>query len=364
MKQYRGMKNIFLVVAIVLIAVLTVAWIMFGNQLQAARTIRKLDDGLWSMEYKGDYGFDKFLEKGGAKSDSEMGAYIASFLSRGLWKQDSSTAGGQYGCSTLAVHSPDGAALFGHNFDWEECNIMLVHTIPKDGYESVATCNLDFLGFGADWKPDGSTGDKFMALASVYAILDGMNEKGLCVADLMVSHEMGLDQNTEKPDITITSGLRLLLDKAANVEEALELLSQYDMHFSLGRAQHFSLSDTTGRSVAVEWINGEMVVTDTPVVTNFYLYQDDGTSGSGQSYIRFDTLSELRQTAGGVMTSAEVRDALAAAAQSNFPGENGGELTCWSLVCDQRELSVRFYTAEHWEHPYTLVLGQKDWLKE
>ena len=57
-------------------------------------------------------------------------------------------------------------------------------------------------------------GDKFMALASVYAILDGMNEKGLCVADLMVSHEEGIDQNTDKPDITIVSGLRLLLDKA------------------------------------------------------------------------------------------------------------------------------------------------------
>ena len=54
------------------------------------------------------------------------------------------------------------------------------------------------------------------------------------MADLMVSHETGLDQDTEKPDLTITSVLRLL-----------------------------SLSDTTCRSVAVEWINGEMVVTDT-----------------------------------------------------------------------------------------------------
>ena len=62
------------------------------------------------------------------------------------------------------------------------------------------------------------------------------------VADLMVSHEEGIDQNTDKPDITIVSGLRLLLDKAANVDEAIELLSQYDMHFSLGRAQPYALS--------------------------------------------------------------------------------------------------------------------------
>ena len=362
MKQYLGRKLIVLVIGIVLIVVLTGAWIMFGTQLQAAMTIQKLNDGLWSMEYRGDYGFDDFLTQGGASSDAQMGDYLAAYLSHGFWKPDTSTAGGTYGCSTLAVHSPNGAALFGRNFDWEECNIMLVHTIPKDGYESIATCNLDFLGFGADWKPDGSPGDKIMALASVYAILDGMNEKGLCVADLMVSHGQAVDQDTEKPDLTITSGLRLLLDKAANVEEALELLSQYDMHFSLGRAQHFSLSDATGRSVAVEWINGEMVVTDTPVVTNFYLYQDDGTSGSGQSYVRFDTLTTLRQTADGVMTPDQVRSALAAVAQSNFPGENGGELTCWSWVYDQQETTALFYDTEDWEHPYTLSLRSAEWL--
>ena len=362
--RHRKVRIALLVIAVVLIAALAATWFMFGTQLTAAMTIEKLDEGLWSMEYKGNYGFDGFLEQGGAKSDAEMGDYIASFLSLGFWKPDTSTAGGNYGCSTIAAQSSDGASLFGRNFDWEECDKMLVHTIPKNSYESIATCNLEFLGFGEDWKPDGSIGDKFMALASVYAILDGMNEKGLCVADLMVSREEGVDQNTDKPDITITSALRLLLDKAANVDEAIALLSQYDMHFSLGRAQHFSISDATGRSVAVEWKNGEMVVTDTPVVTNFYLHEDDGTSGSDQSYVRFDTLTKRLETAKGVMTAEEIRSALAAAAQSNFPGENDGELTCWSLVYNQRELTAAFYDTEDWAHPYALSLGQKDWGKK
>ena len=174
--KHRKAIIALLVIAAVLIAALAGAWDMFGTQLTAAMTIEKLDDNLWAMEYKGDYGFDGFLEQGGAKSDAEMGDYIASFLSHGFWKPDTSTAGGNYGCSTVTVKSPDGAALFGWNFDWEECDKMLVHTVPKNGYESIATCNLDFLGFGGDWKPDGSMGDKFMTLASVYAILDGMNE--------------------------------------------------------------------------------------------------------------------------------------------------------------------------------------------
>ena len=43
-----------LVIAAVLIAALAGAWTMFGTQLTAAMTIEKLDDHLWSMEYKGD----------------------------------------------------------------------------------------------------------------------------------------------------------------------------------------------------------------------------------------------------------------------------------------------------------------------
>ena len=360
--RHRRTGVVLLVLAAALLTVLLTAWAMFGTQLQAAMTIQKLDDGLWSMEYRGDYGFDDFLAQGGASSDAEMGDYLAAYISHGFWKSDTSAAGGKYACSTLAVKSPDGAPLFGRNFDWQDCDTMLIHTVPKDGYASVSTCCLDFLGLGEDWKPDGSLGDRFMALAAVYVPLEEKKKKGLCVADLMVSHGQAVDQDTQKSDLTTTSAIRLLLDKAATVDEALELLSQYDMHFSIGAAQHLSVSDATGRSVAVEWVDGEMVVTDTPVVTNYYLYQDDGTSGSGQSYVRFNTLSELRQTADGVMTSIEVRDALAAVAQSNFPGENGGELTCWSWVYDQQEKTALFYDTEDWEHPYTLSLRSSDWI--
>lgn len=60
---------------------------------------------------------------------------------------------------------------------------------------------------------------------------------------------------------------------------------------------------------------------------------------------------------------AVVLIATLAAAQSNFPGENGGELTCWSLVYNQRELTAEFCNAENWEHPYVISLGQKDWRK-
>lgn len=187
MKKHKGIKITLIVVVALLVVVLLGAWSMFGTQLIAANSIEKLDDGLWSMEYKGDYGFDEFLTQGGAASDAEMAEYIVSFLSHGFWNSDTSDVGGSFGCSTLSVKSPEGTALFGRNFDWDECKAMVIHTVPKDGYESISTTCLDFLGFGEDWGPDGSMGDKFMALAAVYVPLDGMNEKGLCVADLMVN---------------------------------------------------------------------------------------------------------------------------------------------------------------------------------
>lgn len=177
--RYQKRKIVFIVPAAVLLTVLITARVMFGTQLRAAMTVQKLDEGLWSMEYRGDYGFDDFLAQGGASSDAQMGDYLAEYLSHGFWKPDTSAAGGKYDCSTLAVKNPDGDTLFGRNFDWQDCDTILIHTIPKKGYASVSTCCLDFLGFGDDWKPDGSLGDKFMALATVYVPLDGMNEKGL-----------------------------------------------------------------------------------------------------------------------------------------------------------------------------------------
>ena len=70
--RHRRTGVVLLVLAAALLTVLLTAWAMFGTQLQAAMTIQKLDDGLWSMEYRGDYGFDDFLAQGGASSDAEM----------------------------------------------------------------------------------------------------------------------------------------------------------------------------------------------------------------------------------------------------------------------------------------------------
>ena len=39
--------------------------------------ITELEDGFYAVRYEGDYGFDEFIEQGGASSDSEVVAYLS-----------------------------------------------------------------------------------------------------------------------------------------------------------------------------------------------------------------------------------------------------------------------------------------------
>ena len=67
--------------------------------------------------------------------------------------------------------------------------------------------------------------------------MDGMNEKGLYIADLIVGGENEEATNQERGNVnlTTTDAIRLVLDKAATVDEALELLKNHDMHSVIGQ---------------------------------------------------------------------------------------------------------------------------------
>ena len=346
-----------LAVIVILLAVFAAgAWSMFGTLITAANSIQKLEDGLYAMEYTGDYGFDDFLAQGGAASDGEVANYLVSFLSRGFYKAESDVQTGQFGCSTICTRDENGTTFFGRNYDWAECRAMLVHTVPEDGYESFSTCCLDFLGFGEGYTPDGSMMDRMQTLAAIYVPLDGMNEKGLMVADLMAGDQEETHQQTEKPNLTTTTAIRLLLDRAADVDEAIALLGQYDMNSSIGSAHHFSIADASGKSVVVEYVDGKMLVTQTKVVTNHYIADSEKQGiGSEQSHIRFDPLPAHT----GPADETKVRTLLESVAQKNYPQTEGSyEKTMWSIVYCPGEGRADFCFSENFDHSYTLQLGQ------
>ncbi len=313
--------------------------------------ITELEDGLSAVRYEGGYGFDEFLSGGGASSDGEVIEFLTENL---LGNLDLGFAGEIFGCSTIKAQNADGEVLFGRNFDWNSCDAMVVLSYPENAYASVSTVNMDFIRQGAG----GIAGlalkeDEVRKIAALYAPLDGMNEEGLAVSVNMIQDSATIDQNTEKPDITTTTAIRLLLDKAGTVEEALKLLEQYDMHASMGMMVHLAIADASGNSVAVEYIGNEMIVTETPVVTNFYLAEGEKYGiGTEQSHERYEILMErLKETP--VMDETEVRDALDMVSKDNF-GEF--ESTEWSIVFHLGEGKADYYHRENYIQGYTFSI--------
>lgn len=255
-----------------------------------------------------------------------------------------------FGCSTLTTKKTDSSYVMGRNFDYigSEPRAMIIHTKPENGYEPYSTTWLDFLGFGNDFAPE-STKDKYMSLATVYAPLDGINEKGLCVADLINGDSEVTSQNTDKVDVTTTTAIRLLLDKAASVDEAIELLKQYDMHSDIGSSHHLSISDNSGRSVVVEYINGEMIVTDTPVVTNHYLAAGEKLGvGNEESHRRYN---ELMKKSNNTLSTQDMANALESV---SYPS-----ITQWSIVYDIENLELDFYFQRQFENPLKFSIEKR-----
>ena len=135
--------------------------------------IMKLEDGFSAVSYDGNYWFDDFLAQGGATND----AGVIDFLTRHMMAGESrpSLRTGGFGCSTLAVKSPAGEALFGRNFDWQPCEAMVVRSRPEGAYASVSTVNMDFIrsGYGAGLS---QLPDEVRTLIALYAPLGGIGQ--------------------------------------------------------------------------------------------------------------------------------------------------------------------------------------------
>ncbi|MDO5294076.1 MAG: C45 family peptidase [bacterium] len=318
-------------------------------QLNSEDKIVSLEEGLLAVRYDGDYRFDEFLRQGGASSDKEL----IRFLTRQL-KMDTSdlqieTKG--FGCSTIAVPGSEGEMFFGRNFDWYPCNALIVEAHPRTDYASISTVNMDFIHVGTRLKSLFMS-DDMVSRTALFLPLDGMNEIGLCVSVNMIQDQTTIQQHSGKPDITTTTAVRLLLDKAANVEEAVDLLSRYDLHASLNFMIHFAISDAEGNSVAVEYVNNEMIVTDTPVLTNFYLEKAKYGIGTSQSMHRYRLLMDVlssKQT----MTACQVRDTLNSVSKHNY---HDGETTEWSIVFDKTAKTATYYHKEKYQKGFKLSL--------
>lgn len=329
-------------------------WLEFGPMVKGALSVEKIDDGLYYMEYRGDDGFDGLMAQGGFESADQMVSYVIQFLSKGHYKAEVQTRKADFGCSALTVKTPEGGVLMGRNFDFPSALGVVLHTIPDRGYETITTFNVEFYGFGEDYKPEGFT-NQYLALTGLFVALDGINEKGLAIADLMAGDTIRTHQRTNKPDLTTTAAISYLLKNAATVDEALDLLRGIDMHSDIGCAHHYAMADATGRNVVVEYVDNEMTVVESPAVANHYLCEAKLNVGLIEGDNRYAKLCERYEQTGGVMNEQQLTEVIEAVSQPEREGFLG---TAWTMVMDLKHPSVTYFSRRHFDKPLHFELNK------
>jgi hypothetical protein len=257
-----------------------------------------------------------------------------------------------WACSLFAALGDADNMIYGRNFDWEYSPAVLLFTDPPDGYASVSMVDIAYLGFG---------GTKAATLADLPLIerrglldaprlpFDGMNEHGLVVGIAAVPPgQMRPDPDKETIDSLMV--IRKMLDHASNADEAVAILQSYNIRWGGGPPLHYLIADSSGRSVLVEFYQGEMVIipNETPwhLATNF-LRASAGESAEGECW-RYDRISQRLTEAEGQMTTQDTIDLLAEVSQ--------GE-TQWSIVYGMNTGDVNVAMGQHYDNLHTFHLS-------
>ena len=271
------MSGVILYILLVLLAVVVLAALAFiglyFKRILTIGSIKQITDykdgyNLYSMDIRYDYSLDGIIDYG-ITGDQAM---FDAILKESLPLIPVKLKAPYYGCTAFNLTDTDGNVHMGRNYDFsKDTSAMTVCCAPKDGYKSVAFAAIDNISANV---PDESIAKKLATLTAPFICLDGINEKGVSIAVLILDSEP-VRQNTGKPVISTTLAIRLVLDRAATTEEAVELLRSYDMFACSGRDYHFYINDASGDGRVVEYDidseNRELIDTPAEAVTNFFI---------------------------------------------------------------------------------------------
>ena len=352
----KVIKRISLILLLLVVLVVAVFGGIYFTRILTIGSIEKLTDyedgyNLYSMDIKYDYSIEDIINYG-IKDDQTM---IDAILKESLPLIPAKINVPDYGCTSFTLTDTDGDVHMGRNYDFrKDTSAMMVYCTPKDGYKSVAFAALDNISANV---PDESMAKKLATLTAPFICLDGMNEKGVSISVLTLDSEP-VRQNTGKPVIATTLAIRLVLDKAATTEEAVELLNSYDMFSSSGRDYHFYITDASGDGRVVEYDpeseDRNLIATSTEAVTNFFIrhkdkvlpIQKNGIYGHGRE--RYDVVMKVLDEEKGNYTNATVWEAMKVAAQNPDP-EAITSNTQWSVSYNNTDLTAEIAIRRNWE---------------
>ena len=406
-KPKRSLKKILLtilaVVLVLVVAAVAAVFAVWHNEIGSVASIKMLrernddhlDGAVYSMHVKGGFYLDDFVAQGGVSNDTDLIQFITDNITHGVVSLNMTAP--EIGCSSFTATAENGDALFGRNYDFSKTNTMLLFTEANEGrHASISTVDLQFLGVDVD-QDMTSLMDKVICLAAPYAPLDGVNDAGVSCGIYMTyqggDETVATSQETDKPDFTSTTLLRLILDYADNVEEAVEIASSYDLHDSANTSYHYMVADSTGKSAILEWTNdaatdatdndgsqrtlkvvyndqdseiGEReAASNYQIVTNFVLqpgYYEGVDAKEKKGADRYDRLyEELQATDGVVADEQAAMDILQSVGRRSWDNDDKNSCTVHSAVYNLTKKSVLWVSNENYGDPtavFEFTLGE------
>ena len=147
-----------------------------------------------------------------------------------------------------------GDPILGRNFDFHDQPALLLRHRPPGAYASISMVDISYLGFDrANLRKLDDPRERRALLRASRLPFDGMNERGLAVA--MAQVPAARSASGERPAGSL-GVMRLVLDEAATVEEAVAIFRRTAIDFCGGPPLHYLVADATGASAVVEYVDG------------------------------------------------------------------------------------------------------------
>ena len=162
-----------------------------------------------------------------------------------------------HACSTVAVRDDEGNELFGRNFDWTHDPCLIVRIHGTDGPSSVNMVDLHYLQLGENQLERPSLANRLRLLMAPYIPMDGMNDRGLAISCMTAKESRLPPADRGKATLVVPIMMRLVLDFAGTTDEAVALMRRFNLEFD-GVPCHFLIADRSGKSVVVEFVDGEV----------------------------------------------------------------------------------------------------------
>jgi hypothetical protein len=255
------------ILGLLIFAVISLAIRDHVRTLQSLRRVPETN--AFVMDYYVDYHIDEIRRRGMDVDNIEDSLIetlfpdfikpIATRIKRSyVPKQTTTTTSGAHHCSTLAIRANDGSVFFGRNFDWHHDAYLILRVHDGRGVASISVLDLAYLNLNRPDLDQTSLFQRIPLLFAPYYLMDGMNRHGVAVADMAA--EARPPVVPDKPAIIQPTLMRLILDRAKDADEAVNLVREFNVHF-VDVPEHLMIADASGRFRVIEYINGKTGVT-------------------------------------------------------------------------------------------------------